>query len=71
MAIVIDSSFCKFLNRNNHVFFYPNWPIPSSKIAKAIFLATCQLVKAIEKESFKAILVDLYSEKENNNVFLN
>lgn len=71
IVIPIVSSPCRFLNQNQHILLRSSSPIASSKGAKAILLAACKLVEAVEKKGLEGASVDLYSEKEDNDVFLN
>lgn len=69
--IPIISILCRFLNWNQHVLPCPSLLIASSEGTKAIFLAACQSVEAVEKEGFEDAPVDLYLEEEDNDAFFN
>lgn len=54
-----------------HIKPYPQSVIVLFKDIKTILLATCQLVKATKKESFKKAPINFYFEKEDKNAFFN
>lgn len=71
LAIFIISNLYRFLNQNQYIVSYSSSLIPSFEGIETIILATWQLMKAAKKENFKGVLIDFFSKKEDNNVFLN